>query len=97
MPQPLNEKQSIYYGSYAPLADVVVIDTAFPEGYSKYITVGVGGDVVFENGAGELQLIKGVVGGSILPIIASKIVSSGTVRGTARTTTASDMGWLGGY
>ena len=99
MPQQLGNpaKDSIYYGAFSPLADAVTIDEDFPEGLSKYIMVGGTGDTVFQNEAGALQFIKGATAGSILPIVAKQIVSGGTVRGTARTTTATNMGWLGGY
>ncbi len=99
MPQPLGNpaKDSIYYGPYAPYADAVTIDTEFPEGISKYILVAGAGDLVYENEASELQFIAGVGAGSLLPIIAKRIVSGGTVRGIARTTTATNMSWLGGY
>lgn len=98
-PQPIGTppKESVYYGAYAPLSDAVIIDTDFPEGLSKYILVGGTGDIVFENQAGDLQFISGVTAGTILPIIAKKIVASGVVRTVAHTTTATKMSWLGGY
>ncbi len=99
MPQEIDNtpKQSIYYGPYAPFADLVVLDTVFVNGLSKYILVGGAGDVVFENEAGVPQFVKSVQAGTLLPVIAKRILTSGTVNGTPRTTTATDMSFLGGY
>ena len=75
----------------------MVIDTEFPEGLSKYIIVGGAGDIVYENPEGVPQFVPGLIAGAYLPIVAKRIVASATVRGTPRTTTATNMGWLGGY
>ena len=99
MSQPLGSppKDSIYYGPYATLSDAVTIGTVFQKGLSKYILVAGAGNIVYENESNELQFIAGVSAGSLLPIVARRIVASGTVRGTPRTTTATNMSWLGGY
>ncbi len=99
MTQPIGTppKESIFYGPYATLADAIVKDVDFPEGFSKYIVVGTGGSIIFENEAGVLQFIPVASTGTILPIVAKSIKSSGDVRTIARTTTATNLGWLGGY
>lgn len=81
-------------------ADIVIPGTPFgtdSQGnplMSTYISVGSSGDIVFRNVLGELQFLSSVSSGTLIPIAATEIVASGTVRGTPRTTTASLMGWL---
>jgi|3_EtaG_2_1085321.scaffolds.fasta_scaffold23238_2 hypothetical protein len=91
-------KPSMRFGIYGGLSDLVIIGTDFPEGLSKYIVVGTGGDIVYENDAGVTQFISGAATGAVLPLVASKIVKGPiTVRGISRSTTASNMSWIGGY
>ena len=73
-------------------ADSVTLDTAFPQ-VSAYILVGTGGDIVFENSVGDAQFISNA-GEGYHPIAALKVLTSGTVNGTPRTTTASGMTYL---
>lgn len=92
---------AISNGVTAGLADVVVIDTPFlvradgTKVMSTYITIGGNGDIVFRNTLGDLQYVPNVSSGTIIPIAATEIVSSGTVRGILRSTTAALLGWLG--
>ena len=96
--EPTDNRESVFYGAFSPLADLIVVDTEFPDGLSKYIHVGVAGDIVFENKEGVPQFIKNIGVGTILPIVAKKIVAGPVnVRGIARSTTASELSWLGGY
>ena len=84
-----------FTGSYS---DAVTVDTTFPlfNGQpfaSTYIYVGVAGDIVWKNPLGVLNWLPGAAVG-YHPISAIEIVSSGTVNGNMRTTTASSMAYL---
>lgn len=71
-------------------SDEAVVDTLFPFA-SSYIALqssGVSGDIVYENTAGQAQWFPGAIAGMVYPIGAKRILSSGTVNGTLRTTTA---------
>lgn len=81
----------ISWGFAFTYSDVVTIDVAFPKP-SIYIYVsGANGDIVFENPAGNPQWFPGVLSGGIYPIGATKILTSGTVNGISRTTTATGL------
>lgn len=100
MVQPLNANNnhlSSNYGVFGQLSDIVTLDQPFPDGLSKYITVGVGGDIVYENADGEMQFIPNVLDGAILPIVAKRIVGAANVRTFPRVTSASSLGWIGGF
>lgn len=71
-------------------SDVVVIDTNFAKP-SVYIYVyGTAGDIVYENTAGETQVLKSASLG-YHPIAARRILTGGTVNAVAYTTTAVGM------
>jgi len=99
MPQPLGVPivPSKNFGQFSSLSDIVTIDVPFPEGLSKYLLVGIGGHLVYENRIGNLQFILNAPIGVLLPVVAKQIVTSGFVRGIAQITTAQDITWFGGY
>lgn len=70
-------------------SDNAVADTAFPY-VSTYLLVGVSGDLVFEAPDGSAQWVRSCPVG-YNPIAAKRILTSGTVNGTPRTTTASNI------
>lgn len=77
-------------------SDAVVLDTAFPIP-SNYIYVpeaGVG-NIVYENSAGEAQYFQSA-GAGYHPIAAARVLTGATVRGIARTTTATGLNWCAG-
>jgi hypothetical protein len=63
---------------------------------STYVLVLTSGDIVYENQNGDPQFMQNVPTG-IIPISATKILSSATVRGTSRITTADNMSWMADY
>lgn len=63
---------------------------------STYVLVSVAGDLVYENQQGDPQFVSGTPTG-LFPLSAVRILSSATVRGTPRTTTASVSSWFAGY
>lgn len=71
-------------------SDVATINTAFPFP-SLYLIPGVAGDIVYENNLGQAQWFPAAQAGFMYPIGARRILSSGTVNGTPRTTTASSI------
>jgi hypothetical protein len=72
-------------------SDLVTLDTNIPYVSSYiYIPSGSVGDVVFEAPDGTAQWVKGAPAG-YSPISATRVLTSGTVNGTPRTTTASNM------
>ena len=82
-----------------------MISWGFAFGYSDYATVGVNfpkpscylyvsgntGDIVYLNSNGVAQWFPNAQANNIYPIAAKQIVSSATVNGTARTTTATNI------
>ena len=92
----------MYTNGFVPVAsDAVVVDQVFSGSIAgktqnvvaAYITVGVGGDIVWKNQYGDLNWMPGTLAGLTYVIGAVEIVSSGTVNGTSRTTTATTMTW----
>jgi len=63
---------------------------------STYILVSSAGDIVYENALGEAQYIPGA-GEGLYPIAATRILSSGVVNGSNRTTTGVVSAWFGDY
>lgn len=94
----------ITFGFVPSYSDAVVNDSYF---YIKsstalnqrliatYIAVmGASGDIVWENAQGDPQWLPGCLLGQQYIIGAARILSSATVRGTSRTTTATGLVWL---
>ncbi len=72
-------------------SDLATIDVNFAFA-SSYLSInGSSGDVVYENTAGQAQYFPGALLGFMYPIGARRILSSGTVNGTLRTTTATGI------
>lgn len=81
----------ISWGFAFGYSDYVTIDVKFPKP-SIYIYVsGTLGDIVYENTAGQPQWLPGALAGGIYPIAAARILTSGIVNGTLRTTTATSL------
>jgi len=72
-------------------SDEATLDTNFIYP-SSYLSInGSSGDIVYENTAGIAQWFPGAQVGFLYPIGARRILSSGTVNGTPRTTTATGI------
>lgn len=79
------------------ISDIVTVDTPFEYRgallYSSYIYVyTTAGDIVYRNSVGDLQYLPSAALG-YHPIAASEIVTSGTVNGVSRTTSAVGMAY----
>ncbi len=72
-------------------SDIAVIDTLFPFASSYIYVSGDSGDLVYENTIGQAQYFPGVISGMGYAIGARRILTSGTVNGVLRTTTATDL------
>ena len=81
----------ISFGFAFGYSDYATVDVNFPKP-SVYIYVsGAGGDIVYQNTAGQAQWLPGAIEAGIYPIAARKILTSGVVNGTERTTTATGL------
>jgi hypothetical protein len=89
----------ITYGFVPSFGDAVTIGTAFASDgiscVSLYINIGTAGDLVWINAQNQAQWSPGLQAGQEYIIGAIKIVSSATVNGVSRTTTASNIAWRG--
>lgn len=84
------------FGFSCGFSGEVTLDVALPVP-STYIflpSTATQGGIVYKNTAGQLQWWPYAVLG-YNPIAATMIVTSGTVDGMSRTTTATPMGWAG--
>jgi hypothetical protein len=80
-----------FVGGYS---DIASLDALFPYP-SLYIYIsGSAGNIVWENTIGEAQYLPNAQSGVLYPVGARKILSSGTVNGTSRTTTATNIVYL---
>jgi hypothetical protein len=77
-----------------PFSASVAGVTTFLTSTYIYVGTGGGGNIVWRNVYGDLNWLPGVVAGQTYIIGATEIVASGTVNGTARTTTASALTFL---
>lgn len=89
----------ITWGFIPSYSDVVVNDVAFTINgltlVGAYIYVGgASGDIVWENAQGQAQWLPGALLGQTYILGAGRILSSGTVNGTSRVTTATGLVWL---
>lgn len=80
----------ISFGFACGYSDLATIDVMFYKP-SCYLCIGTTGDVVFENTAGDAQFFKNAIANNIYPLAARRILTSGTVNGTVRTTTATNI------
>jgi|GEM_PF-2031339 hypothetical protein len=91
----------ITWGFPPSYSDVVVndqyftiTDTNLTKLTAAYISVtGLSGDIVWENNKGEPQWYPGALQGQNYILGATRILSAATVRGTARSTTATGLVW----
>lgn len=82
-------------GFVPSLSDAVTLDQFFPYVAYYILVSGVAGDIVWQNDQGQLNYISNApIGYNIVG--ATKILSSGTVNGTPRTTTASGLTYFCG-
>lgn len=79
------------FGKPAGYSDVAVLDQLFPFASSFVRVSGSAGDIVFENTQGEAQYIPNAQQYETIWIAAKRILTNGTVNGTPRTTTATDI------
>lgn len=88
----------ITWGFVVSYSDVATNDDYFVTNgltlTASYIYCQVAGDIVWENANGDAQFIEGALAGMLYPVGAARILSSGTVNGNSRTTTATDIVWL---
>ena len=81
------------FGFVASNSDLIVNDVAIPAGkvgYHLYVGGG-GGDIVWENAKGEYNYIHNAALGSVFCPGLVKVLSSGEVNGTVRTTGATGL------
>lgn len=74
-------------------SDLAVLDRAFPN-LSYYVFIpasAASGHIVYLNTANQAQWIKDAIPGFLYPIGARMILSSGTVNGVTRSTTATEL------
>ncbi len=89
----------LQWGFIPRWSDAVTIGSFFTKpNYSQYflaayIVASSAGDIVWENNLGEPQWSPGIQANVPLIIGAQRILSSATVNGNSRTTTASGMVW----
>ena len=88
----------ITFGFVPSYGDVVTVGQSFTINgltfASAYISVGGAGDIVWQNAQGQAQWFPGAQVGQVYILGATKILSSATVNGVTRTTTATSMSWL---
>lgn len=89
----------ITWGFPPSYSDAVTNDAFFTNNgltlLAAYIYVsGASGDIVWENNKGQAQWLPGCVLGQTYILGAQRILSSGTVNGHSRTTTATGLVWM---
>ena len=90
----------ITWGFVPSYSDAIVNDTYFTQNggqnlLAAYIYVGgASGDIVWENNKGQAQWLPGALLGQTYILGAQRILSSGTVNGTSRATTATGLVYL---
>lgn len=87
------------FGFVPAYSDAVTVDTAFSSSgvscMAYYLAVGGAGDIVWQNAQGEAQWWPVAQAGQVYILGAVKILSTATVNGQSRTTTATSMSWAG--
>lgn len=81
----------ISWGFAFGFSDLVTVDTNFVKPSCYIYVSGSTGNIVYENSAGEAQYFPNAQANNIYPIAARRILSSGTVNGVSRTTTATSL------
>lgn len=73
----------------------ITIDVETSEPF-KFLRVEGAGDIIIATTYGGNIYIPDVLAGEWLPVVGTQVLSSATVGGAPRTTTASDIWWYGG-
>ncbi len=81
----------ISFGFAFGYSDLATIDVSFPKPSCYLWVSGSTGNIVYENTAGDAQYFPNAQGNNIYPIAARRILTSGTVNGVSRTTTATNI------
>jgi hypothetical protein len=101
-------KQSADIGFISTRGGVIQNDTPFNVSagsigeYSAYVTVGTGGDILFQMEDGSVNPFFGVSSGSKIPVKANMVLSTATIDAGAGTTpetyttSATGLAWHGG-
>lgn len=101
-------KQSADIGFITTRGGVIQLDTPFNVSggsigeYSSYVTVGTGGDILFQMEDGSINPVFGAPSGARIAIKANMVVSTATIDAGAGTTPqtyttgASGLAWHGG-
>lgn len=89
----------VTWGFVCKYSDAVTVGSPFKingitfTSYYIYVS-GSSGDIVWQNDLGEANYIENAQAGQFYPIGASMILSSATVNGVTRTTSATNLVWL---
>ncbi len=81
----------ISWGFAFGYSDLATVDVNFALPSCYLYVAGATGDIVYMNTAGIPQFFSNAQGNNIYPIAALRILSTGTVNGTLRTTTATNI------
>jgi hypothetical protein len=81
----------ISWGFAFGFSDLAELDTNFVKPSCYIYVSGSTGNIVYENTAGEAQYFPNAQANNIYPIAARRILSSGTVNGVERTTSATNL------
>lgn len=81
----------ITYGFAFGYSDLATEDVNFTKPSCYLFVSGSSGDIVYENTAGQAQYFPNAQANNIYPIAARRILSSGTVNGVLRSTTATNI------
>lgn len=79
------------YGRSFGYSDLATLDTNFPTPSTEIYVSGSAGNIVYENTAGQAQYFPNAQAFGSYKIAARKILTSGTVNGNLRTTTATGL------
>lgn len=81
----------ISWGFAFGYSDLAVVGTNFVKPSCYIYVSGSGGNIVYENTAGDAQYFPNAQANNIYPIAARRILASGDVNGTERVTSASGL------
>lgn len=81
----------ISWGFAFGYSDIAVAGTLFAKPSVYLYVSGSSGDIVYENTAGEAQYFPNAQANNIYPIAARRILATGTVNGSMRTTSATNI------
>jgi hypothetical protein len=81
----------ITWGFAFGYSDLAVLDVKFVQPSCYLYVSGATGDIVYMNTAGQPQFFSNAQANNIYPIAATMVLTSATVNGTLRTTTATNI------